>query len=496
MKILPSFFLILLLSILVIPSIAQDQSTSILDQKFTVAQLQEDFDIFRRNVEDYQPGLYQYTSKEKLDQAFDAARAALNQPMNSAAFLRIVCPTLKLIANGHTQLVGSAAYYKAMRESFIFFPFQLHRHDGQVYILRNLSSQKDIPSGALIKSINGEEIKQIFQELEDFQTRDGFNQSLPQAKVNHYFARNYGLYKGFPEQFDIEIQETKDSPLKKYTVQAVTEAEGRKIYEERYGKINASAAQKPAIDFSIDQNIATLTIRTFDGSAYKKEKIKTKKIFKEYFEKMEIAGVEHLIIDLRNNGGGDPQPTENLFAHLYDQTFTFYKEISAKVKKIPRNEPYLKLGFGERFLNSLIFKKQGDQFIGRKIIPGLKPTQPAKTQFKGQVYVLTNANSFSATGEMTGIIKNQNKAIFIGEEAGGNPVQNVSGLMAILELPHTKNRAVIPFWLWVMNVDLENNGRGVLPDHQVSPDVSDILNGVDRVMLYTLDLIKGKQVAE
>ena len=496
MNILYSFCLIFLFSLLAPSAFAQEQSTSILDQKFTVAQLQEDFDVFRRNVENYQPGLYQYTPKEELDQAFDAARAALNQPMNTVDFLRITSPVMKLIANGHTQLVGSAAYYKAMRESLKFFPFQLLRKDGVLYILRNLSQEENISSGAILKSINGESAEQVFLQLMDLQTRDGYNQTGPQAKVNRYFARNYALYKGFPEQFDIEIQETKGGPLKKYTVTASSVIEGTKIYEERYEKIDPAPEQKPAISFSIDKNIATLTIRTFDDSALKKEKIKTKKVFKEYFEEMEATGVEHLIIDLRDNGGGAPQPTENLFAHLHDQPFTFYKEISAKVKKIPKKEAYNKLGFGERFLHSLIFKKQGDQFIGKKIIPGLKPTKPAKAQFKGQVYVLTNARSFSATGEMTGIIKNQNKAIFIGEEPGGNPVQNVSGLMAILELPHTKNRAVIPFWLWIMNVDLENNGLGVLPDHPVSPNVEDILNGVDRVMLYTLDLIKTKEASK
>jgi len=42
----------------------------------------------------------------------------------------------------------------------------------------------------------------------------------------------------------------------------------------------------------------------------------------------------------------------------------------------------------------------------------------------------------------------------------------------------------------VMNVDFKNEGRGVIPDHIVKPSIQDKIDGFDRVMEYTLDLIK------
>ena len=62
-------------------------------------------------------------------------------------------------------------------------------------------------------------------------------------------------------------------------------------------------------------------------------------------------------------------------------------------------------------------------------LKGMKKSKPNKPQYGGKVYVLTDAGSFSATGETTGIIKHYNRATFIGEEPGGNPYQNVSGLL-------------------------------------------------------------------
>ena len=91
---------------------------------------------------------------------------------------------------------------------------------------------------------------------------------------------------------------------------------------------------------------------------------------------------------------------------------------------------------------------------------------------------------------MTAIIKNHHRATFIGEEPGGNPNENVSGIMLFMTLPNTQNRIVMSFMRWEMNVDFDNTGRGVLPDYPIRPSIQDKLDGRDRVMEFTLNLIK------
>ena len=91
---------------------------------------------------------------------------------------------------------------------------------------------------------------------------------------------------------------------------------------------------------------------------------------------------------------------------------------------------------------------------------------------------------------MTAILKEHNRATFIGEEPGGNPIENISGVQYFLTLPATGNRILMPFIRFKMNVDFENTGRGILPDYPVRPSINDIINGHDKVMAFTLDLIQ------
>lgn len=50
----------------------------------------------------------------------------------------------------------------------------------------------------------------------------------------------------------------------------------------------------------------------------------------------------------------------------------------------------------------------------------------------------------------------------------------------------------MPFWLWVMNVDFENDGHGVIPDHIVRRSIQDKIDGRDAIMEYNLNLIKNQ----
>jgi len=69
---------------------------------------------------------------------------------------------------------------------------------------------------------------------------------------------------------------------------------------------------------------------------------------------------------------------------------------------------------------------------------------------------------------MTSILKSYNRSVFIGEEAGGNPNTNSSGLQAVMTLPNTGNRVVMPFWQWEMNTTFDNTGYGVKSDYPIS----------------------------
>ena len=485
-----------LLFCLLIATISFSQTTT-LDQKIPVDKLQEDFDILRKNLEGAHPELYLYTSKEKLDVAFDKIRASIKEPMRSIDFLNTINPLLALIGNGHTEFAPSATFLNYLRKEAVLFPFRIYKDQEQLYISRNLSEDQSIKQKTIIKRINGEDMESLFAELTEYMTRDGINTTWPEAKAMNQFYRYYPYLRGFPSNFELDIIEP-DGTEKTINVKALQKKTLDSNLKERYGplKKNFYLSDEPALTLNIDGDIATLTIKTFAADITKKlKKQKFKPFLNDAFEQIEQAGAKHLIIDLRNNGGGDPKPTIELFSHLYDKPFTFYKSVYTITKKFPTPEYYEGIK-STAFLMKIALKKSGDVYVGNAIaktqgMAGLKPSKPAKTVFDGDVYVLTNPYSFSATGEMTAIIKQHNRATFIGEEAGGNPNQNTSGIMPTLTLPNTKNRIIVPLIVFEMNVDFENTGQGVIPDHIVRRSIDDLIDGKDRVMEFTLEKIKG-----
>ena len=66
------------------------------------AQLQQDFDVLRRALEEAHGGLYRYTPKADIDKTFGAFRAGLDRPMTTLEFGAALSGTLAAIRDGHT----------------------------------------------------------------------------------------------------------------------------------------------------------------------------------------------------------------------------------------------------------------------------------------------------------------------------------------------------------------------------------------------------------
>ena len=475
-----------------IPLFSQN-SQSVVEKKFSPTELKADLNILKENMEAIHAALYLYYPKDSLGLAFEKIKSALNEPKTEIDFYRLLLPTLKYIANGHTDYHVSKGYVKELAEYLPRFPFDVYWDRDSLFILRNMSEDEKIKPGFVFKKINGESPKKLIEYFASQMTRDGFNKSLPIYAASSRFKTYYALLLGTPEYYDLEIQNNNGETIqKKIKGEFLTTI--REKRKERYPNLPKSMweTKEPVYKLKINGDVATMTLKTFDKKWIKKTTKKNhKKFFKESFQKIKENKVQYLIIDMRGNGGGDPEPTIALFSHLYDKPFHFYDDMALLVNKIPNAKLY---DSGAKILNLLAWarvkKKDGSYVV--KMLKKYRNCQPAKNVFKGKTYMLTDPLSFSATGEMTGIIKDYNLATFIGKEPGGNPVSNTSGVMLPLVLPNTKIRVVLPVVQFVMAVKMENTGYGVKPDYEMKNTIWDEIEGRDAAMDFTLDLIKKK----
>jgi C-terminal processing protease CtpA/Prc len=193
---------------------------------------------------------------------------------------------------------------------------------------------------------------------------------------------------------------------------------------------------------------AILTIRSF---VYYENPEKFNHFVDEAFNKMHNLDIKNLILDLRNNGGGNPFCTSHLFSYL-----------------IPEPLPY----FAKEY---------------RRYAQLAKPIPVAKNAFSGNLLILINGGCFASTPHLCALLKYHKIGTFVGTEAGATYTCN--GATREVKLNHTGAIVVVSRRSYAAAVDGFPDDRGILPDHTVMPRIEDLVESRDVQIEFALQLI-------
>ncbi len=195
---------------------------------------------------------------------------------------------------------------------------------------------------------------------------------------------------------------------------------------------------------------------------------------------------------MRSNGGGSVTNSNLLTKFIADKPFKIADSLYA-LNRTTQFKKYQK----DRFSNALFLlfmtkrKKDGNFHFGYFERKKFKPKK--KNHFDGQVYVLTGGNTFSASTLFAQNVKEQDNVLIVGEESGGGAYGNNAWLIPDVTLPLTKVRFRLPLFRLVVDKGLPKNGRGIIPELEVLPNVKDIRQNVDYKMVKVIELIKTSQ---
>lgn len=484
---------ILCMFLLCLPLLAgQEAKTQDFDpgEKFTVKELKDDFRLLRNALEEGHGGLYRYTPKQELDQQFETILGKLSQPLTAREFLLHLAPLIANINDGHTRLMLPSPHADYLKKQPIIFPFKLKFIKKKVHLFRNYSEHTNMVMGGEVISINGQPISTIIEKMLPIISSDGHIESAKYRRLEStgYFGETYNILFGITTEYSVvyHLPGTKD--VKTIKCKGLTEDQLNAAFKKRYPE---AAKVKPPIELEYKGNIPVLTIRTF-GGGYTKAGISYPEFLKNAFTQFHEKKIKNLVIDLRGNGGGSDEYGKMLFAYLTDSPFQYYKHLEVKQNK-HSFWPHTNFPEGEKELAASIKKNnRGTYDVVESKHPNLGIQQPLKPTFKGNVFILIDGRSFSATGECTSLIHFYKKAKFVGEECGAGYYGNTSGFMPTLTLPNSRLRIRIPVVKYTMAVSGYPPDRGIIPDYPVVPKMSDLLNGRDTEMEFVLELIEKK----
>jgi Peptidase family S41 len=184
------------------------------------------------------------------------------------------------------------------------------------------------------------------------------------------------------------------------------------------------------------------------------------KFLETTFTEIQRQKLTTLIVDLRNNGGGNSALGNTLLNYLTDKPFRQFSR--AEVKVSPQFEAYLKARGSE-------LPWPSGSPIGSIVkveIPFVLPT-PQPLRFAGKLYVLIDGPTFSSASAFASVIKDFKLGVLVGAETSGHPTD--FGNIYPFKLPNSNLEAWVSSTYWVRPSG-QDDGRGVIPDVETRPD--------------------------
>jgi len=461
--------------------------------------LHNDLEILYQGLDKFHSGMYWYTPKDSVDNAFKKVKSLINKDMNVLEFHKLIAPLVALSREDHTDIYLPKSAKEKINKESTFIPLTFVFLGTKLYCVKNGSNyQKLIIEGKEIESINGEKPIDIVGKIGNLFASDGYIKTVKYSDLKGFsFSKYYFYYYGNTKQVNIKFKEL-ENPI----IIESLKIENINKHLRLRNTNNKVDKEKELLEFKIlNPTTAYLGLHSFSNSDIKKEtKEKSlRKFLENSFKSISDNNITNLIIDVSENGGGTEGNEGIVYSYLGDN-YQKYKKVRAKTQKaildngIDKPITLKTFGFLQR---TFVNKKMTDGSLERKQWIGyglMAYKKEPKNKFSGKVYVIISPITYSGGSEFSNMVYSNDKGIFVGQETGGGYFGNTSGYIKELTLPNSHIEIDIPALQFVMNVEQKLPfGSGVIPDHKVIPTFEQYLNNVNAPLEYILKQIENEK---
>ena len=417
-----------------------------------------------------------------MDQLFHDTELSLSRGMDAVSFYRELVPIVAAVKCGHT----GPSLPSSLTRNFSLLPLRIRVLDGRIYVKRDLATADAHLEGKEISSINGLAANEIVSALLAGAFGDGDVKSSRQWDVSgSNFNASIIALLGLQSPYRIVFQGTA-APL---DLQGIDHDQLMQTWKARYPKdLDLQPSPDPSLKFLDGESIAIMKIASFGHSEADAKRIDLRGFFKRSFTEISEKKTKALILDLRNNGGGEDEIGKILFSYFAVGPFKWYDDIVLN----GINFDFLRYVSDPDPIPADIVQRQADGKYHAIGHPNWGVQQPLEPHFTGKAYVLMNGRSFSTTSELLSQMRSHHAATLIGEESAGAYYGNNSGFEPTITLPASRITLRVPLAAYYLAVQHEgSNSSGVLPDYPVKYSIQDELMGSDKDTGVALRLIRG-----
>lgn len=439
------------------------------------------------------PSLYLYLPEKRFDFLTDSLSSTITTTVTLNDFFNKLYCIVGRVGCSHTDIAMPPAVYDSLQNRQFFFPFPVEWIDGRLLV--NVRGY-DLSQGTEIRRINGKPAETIIRELMLYNSVEGLSRETQKRMAGADFSFQYYLKYGPQKLFNLEVTDTSGME-KTVKMSSIKLSE----WEQRFsGDIYYFDDVSVGHDLNINDanGYAIMRISTFEFNQEKQQQA-FEHFCNNSFELLRAKpNITNLIIDLRQNPGGDLYNAFYLFSYLAREPFLQYATVYSKVSKLPFSnlldeefsgdkETEINQSIAEKFTQRVKsgYWKYADSFNRQWV--------PDPNAFKGKIFLVTNAKVNSAASYFALMVKNSGIGTIVGEETAGGSYSGNGFTTIKYKLPNTGIRLFFPYAHIVYNYKPEkNNARGLEPNYLVPDDRESFKKNTDRQLYFIIDsLISG-----
>lgn len=380
-----------------------------------VEELNKDFDFLVHTLKTTHPNPYAVISRTEFEKKEKNIREQLKDSLSLKQYYQLIAPLVSALQDGHTALTFPGR--KLLSTKDYLFPYIVNASIEKPFLTVTETISADyeqIPVGAEILKINNHTAEDVIQRIIDNTSGESKAYRLKMGADYTMFAFLFGAFYELEETVAVTYRfENRDFEK---TIPTVTFANLAEIAKKRKPSNTDKTVVTP--DFSLllkpEQKTAILDIRFFG------DKDKFQEFLKTSFKTIRDKKIKKVIIDIRENGGGNSALGDELLKYIAAQPFRQFDRTLIKYSQLQKDtyEGYCKKE--AQYCNQYNYMKEKHN--------GAVETFPAKDltfpyaksdRFNGKVFLLTGTRTFSSAMNFAQTFKQYKLGTIIGEETGG-----------------------------------------------------------------------------
>lgn len=383
--------------------------------------VRSDLSALYSNLREAHYDLYAHRSKREYDRYYRELWASVRAPMGPVAASILFQKFVAYGRIGHARIDAPVAgFVSNVRSGGKMLPLFIRVDDGRVILTDAAEETGTLRPGTEVLAIDGVPIRQVLARL------------AIHVSAERPYMVHAQMEKSFPALLWIEHGPVDSAVVTARIAGKRVEVQVKAVTLEQRRALAAKFRAGPAIDLStreykaLTQGVAYLrpgpffnTGQAAGNPAPSYEASGFRSFIDDSFRKILASGATDLLIDLRDNPGGDNSFSDPMIAWFADRPFRFASSFRLKASAATKAEYARRRASGEsidpdleRQMATEAGQANGTQY--RYELPMVSPR--AELRFRGRVWVLVNRHSYSNAASVAALIQDYGFGKVIGEE--------------------------------------------------------------------------------